>query len=93
MDDSLLMQVSDTSKHLVRERFEVSVGELELLLREDACQVVVHVLEDHVHRAVWNDTKKSPMSGPTKHMKRRSRHTFRDHHLMKLDDVLVAERL
>jgi hypothetical protein len=49
MDNSFVVKIGQSSKHLLAERLKMGVGETKLRLRKDACQVMVHILENHVH--------------------------------------------
>ena len=51
MDDTFMVQIRKASKHLLAQRLEVRLRKLKLGLRKNAGQVVVHVFEDHEHRA------------------------------------------
>jgi len=51
MQDRLSMKVGESRQHLVRQTFQVCLGEEELRLVEHSSEVVLHIVKDHIDRA------------------------------------------
>ena len=51
VDDALVVKVCKPREHLSTKRLQVRIGEHEVCLPQHATQIMVHVLNHHVHRA------------------------------------------